>query len=372
MISETRALLALSVIPNFGIQRVRALVKQVEHPSKLFSLSAKELKLLDGIGAVLAEQIRSFSSWDLVDSILEKTQSIGAQLIGYNDENYPDSLKQIFDPPLFLWVKGTIEALHTKGIAIVGTRSPSEYGRKMTIDFTTKAIEHGLSIYSGLAYGIDTIAHRTAVELNGTTVAVLGSGIDWIYPNANIPLAHKIIESGGAIISEFLPGTKPDAGNFPIRNRIVSGLSQGVLVVETSEKGGSRITANLALDQNREVFVIPHANTNPNGTGCNELIKKGYGKLVQDFEDITDELLIKKMESETSKAAKNHPTEKWKEANLSDELKQICMILESGKSHIDEISEALNKSTQELLVRLLELEFQGVIVQHAGKKFFLI
>lgn len=372
MISDTRALLALSVIPNFGIQRVRALVKQVEHPAQIFSLSAKELKVFDGIGAVLAEQIRSFESWNLVDSILEKTQAIGAQLIGYNDANYPESLKQIFDPPLFLWVKGNVEALHTKGIAIVGTRSPSEYGRKMAIEFTTQAIQHGLSIYSGLAYGVDTIAHRTAVELKGQTIAVLGSGIDWIYPNANIPLAHKIMESGGAIISEFLPGTKPDAGNFPIRNRIVSGLSLGVLVVETSEKGGSRITANLALDQNREVFVIPHANTNPNGTGCNELIKKGYGKLVQDFGDIADELNIESVEIESTKSAKIHQTEKWKTANLSEELKQICLILESGKAHIDELSEASGKSTQELLVRLLELEFQGVIVQRSGKNFFLV
>ena len=372
MISELNSLIALSLIPNLGIKRIQQLLKQLDKPSDLFRFDKSSLLKLDGVGESIAKQISEFNSWDLVESIIDRTTKIDSQLISILDEEYPDSLKQIYDPPVLLWVKGDISTLNLNGIAIVGSRNPSDYALKMTVKFTQDAIQNNLCVYSGLAYGVDTLAHRTSLEMNGKTVAVLGSGIDKIYPNANIPLAAKIVESGGAVISEFLPGTKPDAVNFPIRNRIVSGLSKGVLVIETSEKGGSRITANLALDQNREVFVVPHPLTNPNGTGCNELIKKGYGKLVQDFDDISVELNISESNTnQESSKSNSFNSEKWMNADISNELKMICEVIQNGAHQLDEISSSLSLSSQETLVRLLELEFQDLVSQRSGKYFYL-
>lgn len=373
---ESRYLLALQRIPGFGNNRILSLIKQVGSAKKVFDYTFSQLKSIDGIGETLAKSILSFNSWELIDRILDKTDAAESVIVGYFDDFYPNQLKQIYDSPLVLWVKGDVNVLSTHGIAIVGSRNPTEYAKKMTVHFTKKAVDKKLTVFSGLAYGIDTIAHRVCTDFNAPTVSVLGSGIDTIYPASNFNLSQKIVETGGAIISEFLPGTKPDAGNFPIRNRIVSGLSLGVLVIETSEKGGSRITANLAIDQNREVFILPHALTNPNGTGNNELIKKGCGKLVQDFDDIEVELPQlgnNVIEHEQDKMGLSHSlqTISWREQPISDDLKKICHVLEQNNSHIDDIAEKTGYSTQEVLVRLLELEFQDIVIQRSGKNFFL-
>jgi len=372
MTLETKYLLALQLIPGLGNQRIRSFIKQTGTAEKLFQKSVSELKQLSGLGQTIAEAIANFSSWDLVDRILDKSESSDAQIIGFTDDVYPSQLSQIYDPPLTLWVRGSVSVLSTVGLAIVGSRNPSEYAKRVTVEFTKQAVAHGLTVNSGLAYGVDTIAHRVCTDLQSQTVAVLGSGIDVIYPSSNSGLVQKIVDCGGAVVSEYLPGTKPDAGNFPVRNRIVSGLSKGVLVVETSEKGGSRITANLALDQNRDVFIIPHPITNPNGTGCNELIKKGCGKLVQDFSDISEELQLERKANQLS-PEKSHSIAvlNWRELPISDELKKICSVLENNISQIDDIAEQTGMSTQELLVRLLELEFQNIVVQRSGKNFFL-
>ncbi|TNE72925.1 DNA-protecting protein DprA [bacterium] len=366
---ETRSMLALSLVPKLGQQRIRNLIQHVNHPEELFSKPLDELLSIDGIGQTTADSILQFNSWDLVDKLIHRAEQVGSTAISLLDDEYPNRLKQIYDSPLVLWIKGDVESLETQGIAIVGTRNPTPYGQKMATLFTRNAVQKGLSVFSGLAYGVDTIAHRVCVESGGKTVAVLGSGIDWIYPAANKKLADKIVESGGAIITEFVPGTKPDAGNFPTRNRIVSGLSLGVLVVETSEKGGSRITANIALDQGREVFVVPHPIDNPHGTGCNELIKKGYGKLVQDFEDIEEEIQWERPVLQENQPEKN--SAEVDVSGLSEPLQEIVLCIQRGVNQIDELAEKLEMSTQDMLVRLLELEFRGVIVQRAGKQFYL-
>ena len=172
---------------------------------------------------------------------------------------YPFSLKQIYDPPILFWLKGNPEALSKPGIGVIGTRNATPYGRKMAERLSKDIGEKGLCIFSGLAYGVDSIAHKAALDVGAPTVAVLGSGIDNLYPRKNADIANRIFKEGGAVISEFPLGTNPDAGNFPVRNRIISGLGLGVLVIESAMQGGSMITAKLALDQNREVFAVPHS-----------------------------------------------------------------------------------------------------------------
>src|SRR5699024_3573583 len=255
-------------------------------------MSAEELQQIDGFGPFITNEIVSFDNWDKVDEIWKKTEQCGARLLTIFDADYPELLKQIYDPPALLWVKGDITALSTNSVSIVGTRRATEYGREQAAYFAQKLRHENFTITSGLALGVDSVAHKTTLKEGGITVAVLGSGIDFIYPYKHTGLAKKIIENRGAVITEFPPGAKPDAGNFPERIRIVSGLSLGTLVVESGLKGGSMITAQSALEQNREIFVVPHSLRNTNGIGCNHLIKRGAGKLVQDVDDILEELPV--------------------------------------------------------------------------------
>lgn len=288
--SKLRTLLALSIIPGLGVRRARQLILKCKDVSSIFKLSKKELQSYEGIGEASALSILSFKDWDQIDSILYQTEKSKSQIITLADPEYPNLLKQIYDPPILFWMKGNPEALSKPGIGVIGTRNATSYGKKQVVRFTRELGEAGLSIFSGLAYGIDAIAHKTAIETGVPTVAVLGSGIDNLYPRKHASLANEIISSGGAVITEFPLGTNPDAGNFPVRNRIVSGMSLGVLVIESGIQGGSMITADLALDQNREVFAIPHHLDNISGSGCNYLIKRGSAKLVQTVDDILEEL----------------------------------------------------------------------------------
>lgn len=215
--------------------------------------------------------------------------------ISINSNEYPERLRNIYDPPLNLYVLGNKEILNKKGIAIVGSRDATLYGKKMAFKFAKELSEQGINIISGLAIGIDAYAHLGNLQAQGSnqtvgkTIAVLGSGIDNIYPKENIEIARKIIQTGGCIISEYPCGTKPDKLHFPQRNRIISGLSNGVLVVEASEKSGALITTDFALDQGKEVFAIPGEITNKNSKGCNELIKDG-ARMVLSVQEIIEEI----------------------------------------------------------------------------------
>jgi len=366
-----RALLALLQIPDFGVRRIKILLDRtgVEDASELFKMKMPDLLRFDGFGEHIAKNFVKFEDWDVVDSILKKTEKAGAKLISIDDEFYPPLLKHIFDPPVLLWVKGDKQALLSDGIAVVGTRRASNYGLKQAKEWSGKLTEAGLCVNSGLAYGIDAASHKSALESGGKTVAVLGSGIDVIYPAKNSRLASKIIENGGAIITEFKPGAAPDAVNFPERNRIVSGMSHGTLVVESAVKGGSMITARSALDQNREVFVIPHPLGVIGGQGCNYLIRTGQGKLVQSIKDILDEISV---HTNSDKFDEQETTMQWTNLELDNDSKEICELLTEKEMHIDQISEIMQKPTYSLLPTLLELEMKGAVKQKAGKYFELI
>lgn len=368
--APVREFVALHLVDNLGAQRIRLLIQSVEHPQLIFRLEKHELETIRGIGPKTARDIVTFNDWDKVDEILEKTEVLGAEIMTFWDEDYPPLLREIFDPPLILWIKGDRSVLKSDGISIVGTRKAGKYALNMADKFARELSSRGLVIISGLAYGVDGAAHRATVKAGGKTIAVLGSGIDWIYPSEHKGLASKIVETGGAVISEFPLGTAPDMGNFPVRNRIVSGMSLGTLVVASGIEGGSMITAKSALDQNREVFVIPHNIGHPNAIGCNSLIKRGMGKLVQDVDDILEEISIHIKDTVDKPLAKREKN--WKSQELDELSTRICRLLQKKKSlHIDQLSEQLEMSSHQLLAKLLELEMQNCVKQTAGKKFEL-
>ncbi|WP_240894712.1 DNA-processing protein DprA [Fodinibius halophilus] len=368
-----REFVALHLMDNLGAQRIRLLLQSVEHPQLIFRLERHELESIRGIGPVTADEVVTFNRWDEVDDILQKTENTGAEIMTYWDDDYPPLLREIYDPPLLLWIKGDRKVLQTDSLAVVGTRKAGEYAVNMAEKFTKKLVEHNLTIVSGLAYGIDGAAHRATISAGGKTIAVLGSGIDWIYPSDHKGLASEIVKTGGAIISEFPLGTAPEMGNFPVRNRIVSGMTHGTLVVASGIEGGSMITAKSAIDQNREVFVIPHPVGHPNAIGCNSLIKRGMGKLVQNVEDILTEIKVHiTIDTRPDDQEQPEPEMKWTSQELDEFSIEICKTLEEDSLHIDKLAEQLGKPTHQLMPKLLELEMLGCIRQTAGKNFELL
>jgi DNA processing protein len=344
----------------------------VEHAEDLFKLTIPDLMRIDGIGKERAVSLTQFDDWGKVDRILEKTESSKARLISITDPEYPNMLRQTFDPPLILWLKGNPGALSQPGIAVVGTRNPGRYGLDQAEAWSRRICAAGLSVNSGLAYGVDAKAHKTAVESGGHTVAVLGSGIDRIYPNRNRGIASQIVSCNGAVVTEYPPGTKPDAVNFPERNRIVSGISHGTLVIESGVKGGSMITARLALDQNREVFVVPHQLGYKKGEGCNYLIRSGQGKLVQSMDDILDELPNFTRSETNGDTVQVSTAKKWEsEDNLTETQVALCRFLNDASLHIDHLAELMKTEPYKLSAELLDLEMKGLIRQKAGKYFEL-
>ncbi len=366
-----RTFLALSLISGLGSKRIKFLAKAFDEPSTIFNLSKTELRSVETIGEASALSILSFGKWEEVDQIIKNTEKVKARIITIADPEYPGLLKQIYDPPALFWLKGDPEALSKPGVGVIGTRNATNYGKKMAEKFSSEIGNQGLCIFSGLAHGIDAFAHKAALDVGAPTVAVLGSGIDNLYPRENADLANRIVREGGAVITEFPLGTIPDAGNFPVRNRIVSGMSLGVLVVESGMQGGSMITADLALDQNREVFAIPHSLENLSGSGCNYLIKTGAAKLVQTIDDILDELPLETGKKNSSEKQIIPNPKLWKEEELDELSQKVCEYLEKGEAQIDSIGDDLEVNTSQLLVSLLQLEMKDLVIQKAGKIFSL-
>src|SRR5690554_232523 len=369
--NSLRNIVALSLVPGLGAHKIRQFTRSAEHIEKVFSYSKRKLRTFDNIGEASALGILTFDGWNEVDNILNKTEKAGAKIITICDPEYPELLKQIYSPPVLFWMKGNPEALNMPSVAVIGTRNPSLYGKKQAAKLSGELATEGLCIVSGLAYGIDGIAHQATLDAGGTTVAVLGSGIDNIYPHKHVPIVKEIIKSGGAVISEFPLGAKPDAGNFPVRNRIVSGMSLGVLVIESGMQGGSMITAELGLDQNREVFAIPHNLDNLSGSGGNYLIKRGTAKLVQVVDDILVELSLTRHQENVVQETEFPKKQKWRELELDKLSSSICEVLETKSMQIDDLSDHLSVPTSKLLVALLQLEMADIVQQQAGKIFDL-
>jgi len=276
--THTLEWLAISLTPGLGPTRARKLAEHFGSSEAVFRASLTELEST-GIQAVSAQSIATGKSMELAREEMARAADAGVAVVSVADTAYPPRLKEIYDPPAILYVRGDAELLTKPGIAVVGTRHPAPYGSGMAEPLACDLAAQGLVIISGMARGVDTASHRGAISAKGKTVAVFGTGVDVIYPKENSRLSEQILALGGALISAFPLGTFAAPQNFPIRNRILSGMSVGVLVVEAAEYSGTRITARLALEQNRDVFAVPGNVTNKNSWGPNTLIKQG-AKLV--------------------------------------------------------------------------------------------
>lgn len=361
---ELLHLLNLTQVRGVGSLRIRALVARFPCPSAVFSASPAALAQVLGIDSKLAAEIRRGAKNHFGEIQYQRMEAFGARILTIWDSEYPALLKRIDDAPVLLFVKGELDCLHTTCIAIVGTRAPSQYGRQVTEKLVAQLVEKGITITSGFARGIDTVAHAAAIQRGGRTVGVLGCGLDIVYPAENRELGKKLIECG-ALVTEFAFGTKPDATNFPRRNRIISGLSHGTLVVEARERSGALITAYQALEQNREVFAVPGSVFSPLSKGPHRLIQEG-AKLVNSVQDILDELPRQEELFPKQTFQPKKPID-----GLSAEEQKILDHLSHEPVHIDRLSLDTAIPSGPLLSQLLLLEFKGVVRQLPGKLFML-
>jgi DNA processing protein len=372
--SERLAWLALILTPGLGQRRITKAVERIGSAERILTLPLTELEGL----SMPAESAQSiFHGKSLADAEKEWKQVTdgGGSILTPMDSAYPERLREIYDPPVVLWLRGDASLLARPGIAVVGTRVPTPYGAGMAQMLSRDLAAHGLVILSGMARGVDAAAHRGALEANGKTVAVWGTGIDVIYPKENKRLAEQILESGGTILSEYPMGTFPAPQNFPIRNRILSGMSAGVLVIEAGENSGTRITARCALEQNREVFAVPGNVTSKNSWGPNTLIKQG-AKLVATWEDVWEELPTQvrlEIEERMGVASSANPAASLvSDADLPEDQKLVYGIMRPDEAlQMDEIVEQLEGrvSSSEIFAAIFELELSGKIRALPGKNY---
>jgi len=372
--SSTQQWLALALTPGLGPTKARRLVEFFGGIANVFAASLTELEAT-GLHASSAQALGTGRSMELANDELARVSAAGVHLIALEDQPYPAQLKQIYDPPLVLYVRGNAPVISEPGIALVGTRHPTPYGSGMAERLGCDLAARGLVIFSGMARGVDTAGHRGAIAAKGKTVAVFGTGVDVPYPKENSRLMEQILGLGGAVISEFPMGTFAAPQNFPIRNRIISGISLGVLVVEAAEYSGTRITSRCALEQNREVFAVPGNVTNKNSWGPNTLIKQG-AKLVATWEDVWEELPTDVRLTLSPKGGDESPKGQtaslFQESELSPHEKKIFALLKPDEAiHIDEIVERLEPdlSSSEIFAALFELELAGKVKQLPGKNF---
>lgn len=356
---EDRYWLALTLIKGLGPVTAKQVVSAFGDASVVFRQKVDQLIRGAGINQNRAQLIASFNDWNLIDRTIERVEKFGASLITFHDPSYPEGLKQIYDPPPVLFVKGELQSNDRFAVSIVGSRICTEYGKNVTQKMAASLCAKGFTIISGMARGIDTVAHISTLKAGGRTIAVLGSGIDVPYPSENLQLFRKIPESG-AVISEFPPGTRPLKDNFPKRNRLISAMSLGVLVVEASERSGALITARCAVDQGKEVFAIPGNINWRTSKGTNDLIKKG-ARLVDNPDDIIEEL-APLLKGYIREAKRELPP-------LNEEEHAILKICDIEPTHIDDIIRLTNIPPSRVMSALLALELKGVVRQWEGKKF---
>jgi DNA processing protein len=354
--------LALQRVVGIGDVMAKRLIEHFGDPHAVFSASERELMEVEGIGPHVVSSLKCFDQWRDVakeEELIEKNQ---VEIITMKDRRYPKNLLSIYNPPPFLYVRGEIQEGDDLAVAIVGSRMASEYGKMATEKISYALAEKGVTIVSGMARGIDSFAHRGAIEANGRTIAVLGCGIDILYPPENRDLCSEIV-SHGAVISEFSISTPPLPVNFPKRNRVISGLSLGVVVVEASSRSGSLITARLGLEQGREVFSVPGRLDSTRSKGTHQLIKQG-AKLVEEAEDILSEILPQWGLPQRLKEEKRK-----REEGLPVNSKGILDLLSLNPLHIDDLICQSKMKSGEVSSILLDLELKGWLRQLPGKMF---
>jgi len=376
---KIRYIYFLMNVTNLGNNRIRNIILRLPEPYDFFNCSPSDLRKIDGVDQIIAKRIfeakeKSERIKERSDKLLLLAENKKINILCLSDADYPENLKRIYDAPALLFMKGKVSKLDRYSLSIVGTRNPTEYGKYNCEKFTEELSDKGIPLVSGFARGIDSIVHRVCIKQGNLTYAVLGCGADVIYPYDNRKLYDELIENG-AVLSEFPIGSKPEKLNFPRRNRIISGISLGSIIIESGIKGGSLLTADFAIDQNREVFAVPGYINSKQSEGTNEIIKRGQAKLVTCIEDILTELDAKlkpllKRDPQVSDAKLKKLESDIKDLNRTE--KTLFENLTYEPVHIDILNESTGLSISECLVNLLSLEFKNLVRQMPGKKFMRV
>ncbi len=366
MINDLLYQIALTLVPNIGDVHAKALVNIYGDAQSIFKAKRKELESIEGIGTIRAGSIKAFQNFQSSEDEIAFIEKYKITPLFITDKNYPQRLLNCYDSPALLYYRGNADLNTSKIIAVVGTRNNSDYGKTVCEKIMEDLASENILVVSGLAFGIDTIAHKAALKNNLQTIAVLAHGLDRIYPTQNKTLAKQMIEHGG-LLTEFISHTNPDKQNFPKRNRIVAGISDAVIVIETGKKGGSLITAELGNNYNKDVFAIPGRVTDSKSEGCNYLIRNNKAALINNAEDL--------LELMNWKPATKHVAKKQRELfiELSPDEKIVVDILQKQESiQIDELYFKSGLSSSAIAAALLMLEMQGLLASMPGKLYKMI
>jgi DNA processing protein len=361
--NSTEACIALNMLPTIGPVRLRKLLEVFDDPAQILSTKRTDLRKVGGVGNEVADQISNWESIVDLEAELKRIREFGATVITQDSPSYPKSLREIHAPPIVLYVWGELQDRDQHAIGVIGARRTTHYGAESAKKLAYQLAYAGLTVISGLARGIDTAAHQGALAAKGRTIAVVGSGLLKLYPPENRALAEKICSGNGAVVSEFSMEIEPDRQTFPMRNRIISGWSHGILVVEAGLNSGALITAAQALEQGRSVYAIPGHINAPSAMGSNRLIQQG-AKLVMDASDILDDLQILVPETKPSPEAAVRPL-----PPLSDEERKVYDAIEAAETPIDEIASKCDLPSATVSSTLLRLELKRLVKQLPGKYF---
>jgi len=361
--TSTEACIALNMLPTMGPVRLRKLLEVFETPERVLAAKRSDLRKVEGIGNEVADQISAWESIVDLAAELDRVREFGASVITQESRSYPKSLQQIHAPPIVLYLWGELQERDHHAIGIIGARRTTHYGTESAKKLAYQLAYAGLTVISGLARGIDTAAHQGALAAKGRTIAVIGSGLSKLYPPENLGLAERIRNGNGAIVSEFSMEIEPDRQTFPMRNRIISGWSHGILVVEAGLNSGALITASQALEQGRSVYAVPGHINAPSAMGSNRLIQQG-AKLVMDASDILDDLQILLPETKPSPEAAARPL-----PPLTEDERRVYDAINASETAIDEIATKCDLPSGVVSSTLLRLELKRLVKQLPGKYF---
>jgi len=368
--TEREACIVLNLIPGIGIARYRALVAAAGSAAAALELSHAELVRLHGFGEQLAQSVAEWrTSVDLAEE-LEACEAAGVRIITYACDDFPESLRCLDDPPLCLYVRGELPDFTGRTVSIVGSRRMSAYGRRMTETLTQDAVAAGWVVVSGLAFGIDSVAHRTALDAGGITVGVLGSGLGRIHPQEHVPLARAMVDSGGALVSEYPLNFPVNRRSLPRRNRIISALADAVIVVEAGVDSGALITARAANDQGKSIFAVPGQADNPQAMGCNRLIKLGEAALIETFNDVLVEMGFVSGHSNPEPGSAQGRV--VVDLFASPEEQNVCRLLAAeGQQRFDLLAGKTGMAAGSLTAVLMKMEMEARVLQLPGKVYAL-
>ena len=358
--------LALTCVPQIGPVQARILFEHYQTAEEIFRSKPSQLEKIEGIGTVRARSIKQFKQFQEQEEAIKELSKHQIRSLFIKDPDYPRRLLHCYDPPTLLFFKGSADLNASRILSFIGTRSNSDYGRIITEQLLDELSSYNPFIVSGLAYGIDAIAHRKSLQLGIPTLGILAHGLDTIYPSAHYGIAQEMVVKGGGLLSEFRCKTLPDRHHFPSRNRIVAGISDATVVIETAPRGGSMITATLAIDYNRDVFAVPGKINDPKSSGCNQLIAQQKAQLIQSGNEIAEIMGWTKKEVVRSVAKELF-------VDLSKDETDMLRIFDShGQLHIDSIHASVPKSSSVVASLLLSLEIKGMIRCLPGKVYQLI